>query len=118
MNPARAGEFIVRNEFLDGVSARWSYNNSSENYIADDYYFKMRDLDFKEREFSWRQKSKEIDQNLKLREVMSKEAGNSSNIPTGVMIELEKVQPNVTPENILTINIFRMRIIYRQVRRI
>lgn len=100
MNPARAGEFIVRNEFLDGVSARWSYNNSSENYIADDYYFKMRDLDFKEREFSWRQKSKEIDQNLKLREIMTKEGGNSPGASSGVMIELEKVQPNVTPENI------------------
>lgn len=100
MNPARAGEFIVRNEFLDGVSARWSYNNSSENYIADDYYFKMRDLDFKEREFSWRQKSKEIDQNLKLREIMTKEGGNSPGASSGVMIELEKVQSNVTPENI------------------
>lgn len=100
MNPARAGEFIVRNEFLDGVSARWSYNNSSESYSADDYYFKVRDLDFKEREFSWRQKSKEIDQNLKLREIMTKEGGNSSGASSGVMIELEKVQPNVTPENI------------------
>lgn len=100
MNPARAGEFIVRNEFLDGVSARWSYNNSSESYSADDYYFKVRDLDFKEREFSWRQKSKEIDQNLKLREIMAKEDGNSSGASSGVMIELEKVQPNVTPENI------------------
>ena len=100
MNPARAGEFIVRNEFLDGVSARWSYNNSSESYSADDYYFKVRDLDFKEREFSWRQKSKEIDQNLKLREIMTKEGGNSPGASSGVMIELEKVQPNVTPENI------------------
>lgn len=100
MNPARAGEFIVRNEFLDGVSARWSYNNSSESYSADDYYFKVRDLDFKEREFSWRQKSKEIDQNLKLREIMTKEGGNSPGAFSGVMIELEKVQPNVTPENI------------------
>lgn len=100
MNPARAGEFIVRNEFLDGVSARWSYNNSSESYSADDYYFKVRDLDFKEREFSWRQKSKEIDQNLKLREIMIKEGGNSPGASSGVMIELEKVQPNVTPENI------------------
>lgn len=100
MNPARAGEFIVRNEFLDGVSARWSYNNSSESYSADDYYFKVRDLDFKEREFSWRQKSKEIDQNLKLREIMAKEGGNSPGASSGVMIELEKVQPNVTPENI------------------
>lgn len=100
MNPARAGEFIVRNEFLDGVSARWSYNNSSESYSADDYYFKVRDLDFKEREFSWRQKSKEIDQNLKLREIMTKEGGNSPGASPGVMIELEKVQPNVTPENI------------------
>lgn len=100
MNPARAGEFIVRNEFLDGVSARWSYNNSSESYSADDYYFKVRDLDFKEREFSWRQKSKEIDQNLKLREMMTKEGGNSPGASSGVMIELEKVQPNVTPENI------------------
>lgn len=100
MNPARAGEFIVRNEFLDGVSARWSYNNSSESYSADDYYFKVRDLDFKEREFSWRQKSKEIDQNLKLREIMAKEDGNSPGASSGVMIELEKVQPNVTPENI------------------
>lgn len=100
MNPARAGEFIVRNEFLDGVSARWSYNNSSESYSADDYYFKVRDLDFKEREFSWRQKSKEIDQNLKLREIMTKEGGNSPGVSSGVMIELEKVQPNVTPENI------------------
>ncbi len=100
MNPARAGEFIVRNEFLDGVSARWSYNNSSESYSADDYYFKVRDLDFKEREFSWRQKSKEIDQNLKLREIMTKEGGNSPGASSGVMIELEKVQPNVTPKNI------------------
>lgn len=100
MNPARAGEFIVRNEFLDGVSARWSYNNSSESYSADDYYFKVRDLDFKEREFSWRQKSKEIDHNLKLREIMTKEGGNSPGASSGVMIELEKVQPNVTPENI------------------
>lgn len=100
MNPARAGEFIVRNEFLDGVSARWSYNNSSESYSADDYYFKVRDLDFKERKFSWRQKSKEIDQNLKLREIMTKEGGNSPGASSGVMIELEKVQPNVTPENI------------------
>lgn len=100
MNPARAGEFIVRNEFLDGVSARWSYNNSSESYSADDYYFKVRDLDFKEREFSWRQKSKKIDQNLKLREIMTKEGGNSPGASSGVMIELEKVQPNVTPENI------------------
>jgi hypothetical protein len=100
MNPARAGEFIVRNEFLDGVSARWSYNNSSESYSADDYYFKVRDLDFKEREFSWRQKSKEIDQNLKLREIKTKEGGNSPGASSGVMIELEKVQPNVTPENI------------------
>lgn len=100
MNPARAGEFIVRNEFLDGVSARWSYNNSSESYSADDYYFKVRDLDFKEREFSWRQKSKEIDQNLKPREIMTKEGGNSPGASSGVMIELEKVQPNVTPENI------------------
>lgn len=100
MNPARAGEFIVRNEFLDGVSARWSYNNSSESYSADDYYFKVRDLDFKEREFSWRQKSKEIDQNLKLREIMTKEGGNGPGASSGVMIELEKVQPNVTPENI------------------
>ena len=100
MNPARAGEFIVRNEFLDGVSARWSYNNSSESYSADDYYFKVRDLDFKEREFSWRQKSKEIDQNLKLREIITKEGGNSPGASSGVMIELEKVQPNVTPENI------------------
>lgn len=100
MNPARAGEFIVCNEFLDGVSARWSYNNSSESYSADDYYFKVRDLDFKEREFSWRQKSKEIDQNLKLREIMTKEGGNSPGASSGVMIELEKVQPNVTPENI------------------
>lgn len=100
MNPARAGEFIVRNEFLDGVSARWSYNNSSESYSADDYYFKVRDLDFKEREFSWRRKSKEIDQNLKLREIMTKEGGNSPGASSGVMIELEKVQPNVTPENI------------------
>lgn len=100
MNPARAGEFIVRNEFLDGVSARWSYNNSSESYSVDDYYFKVRDLDFKEREFSWRQKSKEIDQNLKLREIMTKEGGNSPGASSGVMIELEKVQPNVTPENI------------------
>lgn len=89
MNPARAGEFIVRNEFLDGVSARWSYNNSSESYSADDYYFKVRDLDFKE-----------IDQNLKLREIMIKEGGNSPGASSGVMIELEKVQPNVTPENI------------------
>lgn len=100
MNPARAGEFIVRNEFLDGVSARWSYNNSSESYSADDYYFKVRDLDFKEREFSWKQKSKEIDQSLKLREIMTKEGGNSPGASSGVMIELEKVQPNVTPENI------------------
>lgn len=100
MNPARAGEFIVRNEFLDGVSARWSYNNSLESYSADDYYFKVRDLDFKEREFSWRQKSKEIDQNLKLRGIMAKEGGNSPGASSGVMIELEKVQPNVTPENI------------------
>lgn len=45
-------------------------------------------------------KSKEIDQNLKLREIMTKEGGNSPGASSGVMIELEKVQPNVTPENI------------------
>lgn len=108
MNPARAGEFIVRNEFLDGVSSRWSYNNSSESYKADDYYFKMSDRDFKEREFAWRQRAKEMDQKLRMRAIEAKEAENANkkagDVATGVLVELEKPEKNVTPENVFDEN--------------
>lgn len=39
-DPARAGMFMVRQQFLRGVGLRWSYNNSYETRGVDDYYFK------------------------------------------------------------------------------
>lgn len=44
-DPARAGAFIVRNEFLNGVANRWSYDNSYSEMAVDDAYFKRRDAD-------------------------------------------------------------------------
>ncbi len=50
---------------------------------------------------------------------MTKEGGSSPSASSGIMIELERVQPNVTPEKIyLTISIFRIETIYQQERRI
>lgn len=44
-DPARAGAFIVRNEFLNGVANRWSYDNSYSEMAVDDAYFKRREAD-------------------------------------------------------------------------
>lgn len=44
-DPARAGAFIVRNEFLNGVANRWSYDNSYSEMAVDDAYFKRRTAD-------------------------------------------------------------------------
>lgn len=38
-DPARAGAFVVRNEFLRGVASRWSYDNSYTVTEKDEFYF-------------------------------------------------------------------------------
>ena len=44
-DPARAGAFIVRNEFLNGVANRWSYDNSYSEMAVDEAYLKRREAD-------------------------------------------------------------------------
>lgn len=53
-DPARAGAFIVRNEFLRGVGMRWSYDNSYSVSKKDEVYWETRKANLEDAKFAWR----------------------------------------------------------------
>lgn len=59
-DPARAGAFIVMNEFLNGVANRWSYDNSFSKMEVDDAYFKRRAADREDAKLRLRERELEI----------------------------------------------------------
>lgn len=97
-DPARAGAFIVRNEFLNGVANRWSYDNSYSEMAVDDAYFKRRDADRADAYLEIARKNLEI----KAAEAAGKSGKTSDNgengIPAGSPGTVVTIASNVEKE--------------------
>lgn len=104
-DPARAGAFIVRNEFLNGVANRWSYDNSYSEMAVDDAYFKRREADRADANLEIARKNLEL--RAKELEIKAAEAAGKSGktgdkdangIPTGSPGTVVTIASNVEKE--------------------
>ena len=104
-DPARAGAFIVRNEFLNGVANRWSYDNSYSEMAVDDAYFKRREADRADANLEIARKNLEL--RAKELEIKAAEAAgktgktgdkDANGIPTGSPGTVVTIASNVEKE--------------------
>lgn len=76
-DPVRAGAFVVRNEFLRGVSSRWSYDNSYTMTDVDEFYFKKQAENRAMAEFEYKRWKDQQDLDLKREELRIKAMGKT-----------------------------------------
>ena len=74
---ARAGAFVVRNEFLRGISSRWSYDNSYTMTDVDEFYFKKQAENRAMAEFEYKRWKDQQDLDIKREELRIKAMGRT-----------------------------------------